>query len=340
MEKFDDHLRYELGRQPNTAIGYLQDLQQLLTYLEDLLGRPARVADLREVERLRGYVVTKQKHGGLSAATVARHCAAIRALLGYLADRGKLPGGISAQIQAPRVRRKKPRYLSRDQAASLLDPQPRQRPILHARDTAAIACLYEGELRASEVCSLDTDSVVWDCGRPDAVLLRVLGKGGDEGVVPLLYGRRSLEAYLARRCEFAHCRERALFVTQVGRRLTRSGLWRIVQSRGRTLPPEVRAHPHKLRVTGAAWMLMLGAELRAVQEHLRHADPQQTAHYTPISTEHLIAQGVAFHPLNFVGPKEDRGLQAMQQALAEQGALVRALLAELRELRGQLRGGV
>jgi integrase/recombinase XerD len=257
---------------PRTVEAYRRDLGHLARWL----GRSPAEAS---AEELAAYVA-QLRADGLAPTTVARRLAAVRSFFRHQMLLGVRTDNPAARVELPRRRRALPRTLSAAEVERLLEaatgPTPRS-----LRDRALAELLYGAGLRVSEAVGLDRQAVDLENR-----LVRCLGKGAKERVVPI--GREaaeSLRRYLARGRPYLDRRHRPeLFLNAHGGPLTRAGVFLILRRlAGKAgLEPE-RVHPHLLRHSFATHLLEGGADLRAVQEMLGHADLATTELYTHVS---------------------------------------------------------
>ncbi len=257
---------------PRTVEAYRRDL----TGLAGWLGRPLASVTTEELERW----VAELRAAGLSPATIARRIASLRSLFRHLVLIGTVSENPAAELELPRRIRKLPRTLSPGEAERLIDAAAGTTPRA-LRDRALVELLYGAGLRVSEAVSLDRAGVDLD-----QRLVRTIGKGGKERVVPV--GRQAVEAlrrYLARGRPHLDRRHRPeLFLNAQGGPLTRAGAFLILRRLAAKagLEPE-RVHPHLLRHSFATHLLEGGADLRSVQEMLGHADLSTTELYTHVT---------------------------------------------------------
>ena len=259
-------------RAASTVDAYRRDLNAATTWL----GRPPGSATTADLERYVGEL----RATGLSAATIARRVAALRSFFRHQMLLGARDDNPAAELKLPRRTRRLPRTLSHAEAERLVEAAAGTTPRA-LRDGALVELLYGAGLRVSEAVGLEKGAVDLD-GR----LVRCVGKGGKERVVPI--GRSAAEAirrYLARGRPFLDRRHRPdLFLNVRGGALTRSGAFLILRGLAAKagLEPE-RVHPHLLRHSFATHLLEGGADLRSVQEMLGHADLATTELYTHVS---------------------------------------------------------
>ncbi|HEY7041526.1 MAG TPA: tyrosine recombinase XerC [Methylomirabilota bacterium] len=280
---FLEYLGVERGASPHTLRSYSTDLTEFTRFLEAEKIEGLAAADTRAVRAFLARLHQRR----LSKSTVARKLAAIRSCFRFLARRGALEVNPARSVRSPRLGRRLPSVLPKDEATQLLDAAP-EPTAAGARDRALLELLYASGLRVAEGCGLDVDDL--DEARRT---VRVLGKGGKERVVPV--GETALEAldaYLAVRG-----RQRGpLFVNARGGRLTPRSAHRIVKRLARRAGISQRVTPHTLRHSFATHMLGEGADLRLIQELLGHSRLSTTQRYTHVSPEHLMRVYDAAHP--------------------------------------------
>ena len=255
-------------RAKRTVDAYSRDLSDLAAFLSG----PVAAAGVEELE---GWLAELRSRG-LAPSSISRRLAAARSFYKHLVLLGERPDNPASELTSPRRTRKLPRTLSPGevdrlcQAANGLGPRP-------LRDRALVELLYGAGLRVSEAVGLERGSIDLD-----EQLVRCVGKGGKERIVPL--GREGVEAlrhYLARGRPFLDRRHRPeLFLNARGGGLTRAGAFLILRKLAEKagLEPE-RIHPHLLRHSFATHLLEGGADLRSVQEMLGHADLATTELY-------------------------------------------------------------
>src|SRR5213592_106174 len=248
-------------RAPKTVEAYRRDLTALSTWLDRPLGR----ITTEELERY----LAELRAAGLAPATIGRRVAALRSFFRHQALLGARADNPAAEVDLPPRGRTLPRTLSPGEAERLVEAAAGTTPRA-LRDGALVELLYGAGLRVSEAVGLEKGAVDLD-GR----LVRCVGKGGKERVVPI--GRPAADAvrrYLARGRPYLDRRHRPeLFLNAKGGPLTRSGAFLILRrlAAGAGLEP-ARIHPHLLRHSFATHMLEGDADLRSLQEILGHAD--------------------------------------------------------------------
>lgn len=289
LEGFRDFLALESGHSANTVEAYMRDLRRL--------GEFATSKGIRDPGKLtrallRDFVFLL-KDLGLSAASIRRSVSAIRTYFGFLVAEGRVSDDPSDRLQSPRRGRVLPAVLSVSEAEALLGAPKVDQPLAW-RDRALLELAYGAGLRVSELCNL----ALTDLLLPQN-LVRVFGKGSKERLVPL--GRSAIGAisvYLhTMRSELDRGRSRGrVFLNARGEPLSRVGAWGIVKRAAERAGITKRVTPHTLRHSFATHLLEGGADLRAVQEMLGHADLSTTQIYTHVDREYLRSVHKQFHP--------------------------------------------
>ena len=283
-----NYAQVERGLAANTIAAYRRDLKKFAAFCE-----PRRLA-AAGVERK--HVVDflgKLYQQGLDSRSVARQLVTLRNFFRFLAQENVVRHDPVEHIESPRVWKRLPKFLTLEEVEKLLATAETSTS-LGLRDRAMLEVLYATGLRVSELVKLKVADLQLDAG-----VVRCLGKGNKERVVPL--GRKSiasLEDYL-RRGRPALTKRRTtpyLFVSRRGGAMTRQNFWMLL--RGRARAAGVRAHlsPHTLRHSFATHLLERGADLRAVQLLLGHADISTTQIYTHVAQERLRQVYRTHHP--------------------------------------------
>jgi integrase/recombinase XerD len=265
-------LNLQARRSPRTVDAYRRDLAAL----HASRGGPVGDASVNDLERW----LAAMRADGLAASTISRRASAVRAYFRHLVQIGARTENPAAALKLPRRGRTLPRALSPAETERLIDAATGSTP-RSLRDRALVELLYGAGLRVSEAMGLEKGSVALD-----ERVVRVLGKGGKERLVPL--GRPAAEAvrrYLALGRPHLDRRYRPeLFLNARGGALTRAGAFLILKKLAERAGLEPgRVHPHLLRHSFATHLLEGGADLRSVQEMLGHADLGTTERYTHVS---------------------------------------------------------
>ena len=283
------HLEVERRLSPHTLSAYGRDLERLRAFAT-AQGREVAGMDRRGLEAL----VRDSMAGGLSPTSTARLVASIRGLYRYLRRRGDVRENAAEELQAPRAFQSLPRFLSTAEVDALLNAPDVSSPG-GLRDRALIEVLYATGLRVSELISLRIADVRLDQG-----YVQCLGKGSKERIVPLGdVAAGWVRRYVAEaRPKFVTKKDPPwLFVSQRGaRRLTRGAFWQILKDYGLSAGIQAHLSPHVLRHSFATHLLERGADLRAIQTMLGHADLSTTQIYTHVLEARLRQVYDAFHP--------------------------------------------
>lgn len=271
-----------------TRKAYAVDLGQFVNWASGQGLEPGGVRH-RDVRRYGAGLSS----GGAAPATVARKLAAIRGLFDFLVRTEQLGQNPADLVSSPKREGKLPRVLSGEQVRSLLERIPARTP-LELRDRAMLELAYSCGLRCEEIVSLDGDSFDFETEQ-----LRVLGKGSKERLLPVGEpAQRALRRYLerGRHALVADPRERALFLSKSGRRLSPSDVTRRLGLWVREAALAAGVSPHSLRHSFATHLLEGGADLRTIQELLGHASISTTQVYTRVDAARLREAYAATHP--------------------------------------------
>lgn len=296
-------LQFNRNVSPHTLRAYRTDLEQWLAFLADQRDvKPSQVpASAFDTDGVRGFLGALHDRGN-SRASSARRLAALRTFARYLMREDVLPDDPTALVGAPRKERTLPAHLAAPDMERLL-AAPDVTTVAGRRDAAILELFYASGLRLSELVELDLSDV-----NLGARMLRVMGKGGKERLVPfnqtaaqalrtMVADRGRLVLTEARAASSRHRRQRdPLFLNLRGARLTTRSVDRIVRRYVREAAIAHGISPHALRHTFATHLLQAGADLRAIQELLGHARLSTTQRYTHLDLQHLMDVYRQAHP--------------------------------------------
>jgi integrase/recombinase XerD len=292
IDAYLDHLRVERRLATHTLDSYGRDLRGLSTYAAGL-GRPIEALDRRDLEACVAELMSR----GLSPRSVARSVAAVRGFYRFLVVEGRLTESPAQDLQPPRAWPALPKYLALDAVDQLL-AQPDTTTPLGLRDRAMFEVLYATGLRVSELVGLRAIDLHLDEG-----YVTCIGKGSKERIVPIGESATEwLRTYQAQARPQLVARRRSgrgaprLFVNARGGPLTRVGFWKILKAQGRRAGIVATLSPHVLRHSFATHLLERGADLRAIQMMLGHADLSTTQIYTHVLEARLRTVYDRFHP--------------------------------------------
>lgn len=289
LEQFQDYLSLESGDSANTVESYLRDMRRLGNWA-GLYGVTA--PDGVDAKLLRKFIFSL-KDMGLSAATIRRQVSAIRTYYAFLIGEGRIAADPSERLETPSQGRTLPDVLSVAETERLLAAPGVDAPLAW-RDRALMELGYGAGMRVSELCGLSRGDLVLDEG-----LVRVFGKGSKERLVPIgrtVIGAVSVYLHTVRPELDRGKSENRLLLNARGRPLSRVGAWGIVKKAADTAGIKKNVTPHTLRHSFATHLLEGGADLRAVQEMLGHADLSTTQIYTHVDREYLRSVHKQFHP--------------------------------------------
>ncbi|ATC65753.1 tyrosine recombinase [Nibricoccus aquaticus] len=292
IDDFIGYLKLERGLSIHTQSSYQSDLDQCATFLSKRGVKNWSTVSADEVTAW----IHSLGSGDLSLASLARKRTAVRMLARYLVSEEKRPDDFTALLEGPKLARRIPGTLSVDDVAKLL-AAPTGGDAIAIRDRAILELFYSSGLRVSELSGVMIQQLDLENG-----FLRVFGKGSKERVVPV--GGRALDAvqtYLtAARGHFVKPKKTgsALFLSERGTAISRKMLWVLVKKYAARSGITKAVKPHLLRHSFATHLLGGGADLRAIQDMLGHANLATTQIYTAVDEKRLAGEHAKFHPRN------------------------------------------
>ena len=291
IDDFIASLRFERSMAENTCAAYGRDLR----FFAEFLGKRG-VSESADVTRAEiDAYLGEEREEGKKSTTRARRMAAIRMWLKFLKERRYIRKNPAELIDAPKKAKALPKVLSEEETFRMLDAVSGKDP-RELRDRAMLEVMYGCGLRVSELCALSTDDII-----ADGELLRVLGKGSKERVVPIgkAAGRALTDYFASARDVFTKGDPSVttVFVTRLKKPFTRQAVFKMIKERAAAvgIDPK-RISPHVLRHCFASHMLQHGADIRAIQELLGHADIGTTQIYTHVDTHRFGELHRKFHP--------------------------------------------
>ncbi len=290
IDRFVDALRIEDGLSANTLAAYRRDLT---LYAQWLATAQQRALDASTATDLQAYAVAR--HAGTRATSANRRLTVFKRYFRWAQRERLIATDPTLKLLAARQAMRVPAALTEAQVEALL-AAPDTDTALGLRDRAMLELMYASGLRVSELVGLKSVHV----GLSDGAL-HVTGKGSKERLVP--FGEEA-RAWLARYAAAGGARASilggqasdALFVTARGGAMTRQGFWLLIRKHARAAGITVKLSPHTLRHAFATHLLNHGADLRAVQMLLGHADISTTQIYTHVARERLRVLHAAHHP--------------------------------------------
>lgn len=291
VEDYIHFIQVERQLSVNTLASYRRDLESYVHFLKEAEGMSdfsvvERTTILRHLEQLRAQ--------GKTSRTIARHISSIRSFHQFLLREKRAETDPTVHLEMPTIEQKLPNILSIQEIEALLTAPNKSKP-QGIRDLAMLELLYGSGMRISELIALDLADIHITMG-----FVRVFGKGGKERIIPL--GKSALSAINAylngarSQLQGKYPKTDAFFINQRGKRLTRQGCWKLMKEHALKAGIQHELTPHTLRHSFATHLVENGADLRAVQEMLGHADISTTQIYTHISKTRLSEVYKQFHP--------------------------------------------
>lgn len=289
LQDYLHFLKVERQLAENTISSYKRDLTAYISWLSNNLA-PADTID----QQLITNYLHLLKEQGKSSRTISRHISSIRSFHQFMLRDKVTDTDPTVHLELPKLEKKLPRVLSVSNIDKLIKAVGTSTP-QSIRDTAILELLYGTGMRVSELIGMDADDINLTMG-----FVRVFGKGSKERIIPL--GSTAVKActsYLKDvRPEFVSsgASKDALFLNARGGRLTRQSIWSLLQDVSKNAGLTQKLTPHMLRHSFATHLVENGADLRAVQEMLGHADISTTQIYTHVSRTRLKDVYSQFHP--------------------------------------------
>jgi integrase/recombinase XerC len=299
IDRFRDHLKYERNVSEHTLRNYLSDLEQFYDTLcpVDAEGRRRHI-DVRQIDHItiREYM-SKLHREKRKKTSIARKLATLRTFFKFLCREQIVELNPARLVSSPRLEKKLPKVMSEDDVSRFIET-PDTETVLGKRDRAILELLYATGMRVSELVGLNLEDIDF---RNDSI--RVRGKGRKERIVP--FGSKAKEAmqeYLGVRGELLieapedQRDPKVFFLNYQGTRITTRSVGRMIDKYVRECALAHDISPHSLRHSVATHLLSAGADLRAIQELLGHAQLSSTQIYTQVSMEKLMEVYDKAHP--------------------------------------------
>ncbi|WP_216830459.1 site-specific tyrosine recombinase XerD [Alkalihalobacterium elongatum] len=293
LEYIEDFIHYsmvERGLSNNTIESYRRDLHNYINYMKEV----EQLRSLNDFDRngILNYLY-HLKDRGRADTTIARTIASIRSFHQFCLREKVAEGDPTVHIETPKAAKRLPKVLSTQEVEALLEA-PNGNTELDLRNQAMLEVLYATGIRVSELCQLELQDVHTTMG-----FVRCIGKGNKERIIPL--GSKANEAFqqylsMARPKLLKKNQHQIVFVNHHGKPLTRQGFWKVLKGLAQKANIEKELTPHTLRHSFATHLLENGADLRAVQEMLGHADISTTQIYTHVTKTRLKDVYAQYHP--------------------------------------------
>lgn len=288
------YLRYERGHAEKTLEAYERDVRQFVSFFAGQIGRAPCLADLQriDIKTFRGFLASRRRAGTVSRS-LARSLSALRQLFRWLEAREIVENRAILQLAMPKVPHSVPKPLTIGKAAEVVEARGEaELDWVNARDIAVLMLLYGSGLRIAEALSLK----VKDAPNADRDVLRIIGKGKKERLVPVLPVVCEAIVRYRRLCPYELKSDDLLFLGAKGGPLSPRIIQLAMQRLREALDLPATATPHALRHSFATHLLSAGGDLRQIQELLGHASLSTTQAYTEVDRERLLAVYDAAHP--------------------------------------------
>lgn len=290
LKEYLGYLKLEKNLAENTTASYKNDLSSFLRFLEEY-----KIDDPSQIDsRIIINFFTNLEKIGLTSSSAARYFSSLKGFLNYLFVNNYLKNNPIEKVSPPKLAKPLPGVLSVDEVDKIIS-QPDISSTLGVRDKTILEVFYACGLRISELIGLKLSDLFLG-----EEMIRVLGKGSKERIVPI--GSSAInwvQTYLSKSRPLLQKKmksENYLFLNNRGSKLSRMGVWKIVDRYVKESGIEKPVHPHTFRHSFATHLIEGGADLRSVQEMLGHADISTTQIYTHIDREFIKQVHKQFHP--------------------------------------------
>ena len=288
LDQFIDYLSVERGLSSNTLEAYRRDLTKFFWFLDKESTASIQGAGSRDII---AYLIYLRK-SKLAIRSISRNLVAVRMFYKFLVNEDVINDDPTLNLDSPKTGLVLPEVLSQDEVERLLSlPNNKEQGI---KDKAILELLYATGMRVSELINLPIDNIDLREG-----YLKCIGKGSKERIIPIgRKARRAVEKYIdtVRSRYVVRGNSNMLFITRLGRRYTRQGIWKIIKKYSGLVGANKEITVHTLRHCFATHLLSHGADLRSVQEMLGHVDISTTQIYTHIDRARLREVHQKFHP--------------------------------------------
>jgi integrase/recombinase XerD len=290
IKQFLNYLNFEKGLSENTLVSYKNDIRNYLIFITANNINETRNITHHHISNFIFHLYEL----GLSDTTRLRYISSIRSFHKYLLLNKTISFDVTEKVELPKHRKALPEVLTINEINKFINSIDTS-TATGIRDRAMVEILYACGLRVSELCNLSKKNIIWDYE-----IIRVIGKGSKERIVPIGHSALFwLNKYIneARiKLSSFNKSEDFLFLNHRGKKLSRMGIWKILQKYAVSFEFQNKIHPHIFRHSFATHLLEGGADLRAVQEMLGHSDISTTQIYTHLDKEFLKEVHRLYHP--------------------------------------------
>ncbi|MFH1198242.1 MAG: site-specific tyrosine recombinase XerD [bacterium] len=290
MKEYLTILRFEKNLSENTLDSYRNDLSKFLDYLE--------LVSITDLNNVRAELISKyfeyQRTQGVTSSTSSRYLSSLKGFFNFMISNRYIIENPMEKIASSKSSRKLPTVLTIVEIEKMLSA-PDTKKILGLRDKALLELFYSSGLRVSEIITIKISDLFFN-----EEIIRVFGKGSKQRVVPI--GSSAIKwcnDYLKKSRPFLEKKSKSanyLFLNKRGTKLSRMGVWKLVNRYAKEADIQKEIHPHTFRHSFATHLLQGGADLRAVQEMLGHADISTTQIYTHIDRDYIKQVHKDYHP--------------------------------------------
>lgn len=279
VKQYIDYIAIEKGLSPNTLQSYERDLTNYIQFLTE-----QGITDLASTDRIQITAYLQQLHmKNRSTSTISRNLSSIRNFYQFLQRERIIPTNPAELMETPKVEKRLPKVLSSTDIDKMLSKIESVDPV-DIRDRAMLELMYATGMRVSELVNVKIHDINLNMG-----FVRCFGKGSKERIIPI--GQKAIQAlwlYMDKvRPHFDQKQVDYLFLNKRGEAITRQTFWKIIKKRAQQAGIPKRVTPHTMRHSFATHLLENGADLRAVQEMLGHADISTTQIYTQVTKSRI-----------------------------------------------------
>lgn len=283
-DEFIKFVKFEKGLSENTVLAYKSDINLFLKFLSaNKINKP-------DEESIMDFIFYL-KNKGYSNLSIARILASLKSFFKFLLKGKYIDKNPFDSMESFKVNKKIPEVLSEDDIKKILE-QPDLTIKEGIRDKAILELLYSAGIRVSELVNMELTDI-----NIDEKIIRCFGKGAKERLVPIGdYVIDAVKNYLKIRKKISSAFSNYLFITRLGKKFTRTGIWKIIKKYAKSAGILKNVYPHIFRHSFATHLLKGGADLRSVQEMLGHSDISTTQIYTHVDRSHLKNIHKKYHP--------------------------------------------
>lgn len=290
LREYLTFLKLEKNLSENTVNSYKNDISTFLNFAEE-----KKITDLSEIKYDHFFSFFRLLSKlGLTGKTAARYYSSLKSFFNYLLQNNYIKSNPIEKLESPKLEKKLPQVLTLAEVDKIL-AQPKVEDKLGLRDRAILELFYACGIRVSELIDLKISSLFFE-----DEIIRVFGKGSKERLVPIGSSAINwINEYLTKSRPVLEKKNKSgnfVFLNNHGGKLTRMGIWKIIDRYAKEAKINKEVHPHTFRHSFATHLLEGGADLRAVQEMLGHVDISTTQIYTHIDREFIKQEHKQYHP--------------------------------------------